>query len=86
MLVVLAQKQNSGGNWAAAEIMLMYLGLQDTVQEEVIVTCIIQHPDYNPGMAETQGGSDTTRVGKKGLILQDRKADAESGLSNSDLS
>lgn len=55
MLVVLAQKQNSGGNLAAAEIMLMYLGLQDTVQEEDIVTCIIQHPDYNPGEAETQG-------------------------------
>lgn len=54
--------------------MLMYLGLQDTVQEEVIVICILQYPDYNPGVSETLGWSDTMRVRKKERILQDSKA------------
>lgn len=41
VLVVPAWKWDSGYNWAATEIMLMYLGLQDTVQEEVIATCVL---------------------------------------------
>lgn len=45
----------------------MYLGLQDAVQEDVIVTCIEQHPDYNPGVTETPVGSGTMRTGKKRL-------------------
>lgn len=54
--------------------MLMYLGLQDTVQEEVIVTCILQYPDYNPGVSEPLEWSDTMRVREKEHILQDSKA------------
>lgn len=81
-LVVLAQKRHSGCNWAATEIMLMDLGLRDTV----IVSCIVQHPHYNPGVAETPGVVGTMKVRKKGYHLLDGKAYAESGLSTSDLS
>lgn len=43
----------------------MYLGLQVAVQEDSIVTCIVHHPDFNPGVTETPVSLGTMRIGEK---------------------